>query len=660
MSIRPVFQMLLAATAGLALTGCQSSKSASNTDAAPALPDATADASLPSQIPADATPVTRPAKADAAPVTPPAKADAASVTPPAKVDAASVTPPAKADAASVTPPAKVDAASVTPPATPDAAPDTPPAKADAPSVTPPATPDAAPDTRPARADAAPDTRAVFPPDAGATKSDVVTPPLSGSDGGVEPTPPPTPPPASINCTPGSARTFDVGAGQAYAKIGDVPWYDLGPGDTVRIFWRSDPYREKILISNRGTADQPIRLCGVAGPNGELPVLSGQNATTGPNMHFIAFPAIEDEGLILINRDSSDSYYSRPGYIVIEGLALRSAYLGSNYTASDGSTRGFMTSSSSVAIVAADNVTVRNCELSDSGMGLFTLSKSETEATLVRDILVEGCHIFGNGAVGEWLEHNIYMQALGMTVQYNRFGRLRDGSLGANLKDRSAGTVIRYNYIEGTVRLLDLVDAQEDAADAQADPRYRQTFVYGNVLISGPNDAAALVHYGGDTTGFEQNFRKGTLYFYNNTVIESANSGDIWDTILVNADTNDEHVDLRNNVIWSSGTTNFHLLGLAGQAAVGPNWISSGYIPALDGSTATVTVGTGVITGRDPMLDPITFHPLAGSPVIDKAVALADPAAAKYPCSDEYLPPSSGVARATQGAAPDFGAFEAGP
>jgi hypothetical protein len=61
-----------------------------------------------------------------------------------------------------------------------------------------------------------------------------------------------------------------------------------------------------------------------------------------------------------------------------------------------------------------------------------------------------------------------------------------------------------------------------------------------------------------------------------------------------------------------------------------------------------------------MLDPITLHPLAGSPVIDKAVALADPAAAKYPCSDEYQPPSSGVARTTQGAAPDFGAFEAGP
>jgi len=515
--------------------------------------------------------------------------------------------------------------------------------ADAAPVTPPTKTDAARVTPPAKADAAAEARVI-----------------PSADAGVQPTPPPTPPPATIDCTPGSARTFDVGAGHTYAKIGDVPWYDLGPGDTVRVFWRADPYREKILISNRGTAGQPIRLCGVAGPNGELPVLSGQDATSGANLHFINYPPIQDEALILINRDSSDSYTSRPGYIVIEGLALRSAYVDYKYTATDGSVRAYMNGSSSIAILGADNVTIRNCELSDSGMGLFTLSKSESEATLVRDILVEGCHIFGNGVVNEWLEHNVYMQALGMTVQYNRFGRLRDGSPGANLKDRSAGTVIRYNYIEGTVRLLDLVDAQEDAADAQADPRYRQTFVYGNVLISGPNDASALIHYGGDTTGFEQNFRKGTLYFYNNTVIESANSSDQWNTILVNADTNDEHVDMRNNVIWSKGTTTFHLLGLAGQAVVGPNWISTGYVPALDGSKATVTVGAGVITGSDPMLDPTTFRPLAGSPVIDKAVALAAPAAASYSCSYEYSATSIGVRRDTHGAAPDLGAFEAAP
>ena len=45
-------------------------------------------------------------------------------------------------------------------------------------------------------------------------------------------------------------------------------------------------------------------------------------------------------------------------------------------------------------------------------------------------------------------------------------------------------------------------AQEHAADAVLDPRYHETFVYGNVLIAGPGQAAQVVHYGGDTIGYE--------------------------------------------------------------------------------------------------------------------------------------------------------------
>jgi hypothetical protein len=532
-------------------------------------------------------------------------------------------------------------------ASPTGQPDAPPTKVDANPVV----PDTAPvsvDTRPSTPDTAAvpvDTRPVTV-DTAPVKTDTASVGVADA------------PPAAINCTPGSARTFDVGPGHTYTKVGDVPWYDLGPGDTVRIFWRAEPYREKILISNRGTADQPIRLCGVVGPAGELPVLSGQNATSGPNLHFVNYAPIQDEALLLISRDASDPYFSRPGYVTIDGLTLRDAYRDYSYTATDGSVRKFMNASSSIAILGGDHITIRNCELSNSGMGLFTLSKDEDENTLVRDVLMEGCHLFGNGNADSWLEHNVYAQTIGVTIQFNKFGRLRSGALGANIKDRSAGTVIRYNYVEGTVRLLDLVDAQDHVNFAKADPRYRQTFVYGNVLISGPQDAAALIHYGGDTTGFEQNFRKGTLYLYNNTVIESANQADMWNTTLVNADTMDEHVDMRNNIIWSKGTTNFHLLGLAGQATIGPNWISTGYVPAMEGGNATVSIGSGIITGTDPKLDPTTLRPMDGCTAIDKGVALAAPAADQYPCSSEYAPESSGTNRVTKGAASDFGAFEA--
>src|SRR5438552_2870982 len=65
-------------------------------------------------------------------------------------------------------------------------------------------------------------------------------------------------------------TYDIGPGLAYTSVNAVPWETLGPGDTVQIHWCPEAYREKILISTSGTAQEPIRVVGVAGPNGQLP------------------------------------------------------------------------------------------------------------------------------------------------------------------------------------------------------------------------------------------------------------------------------------------------------------------------------------------------------------------------------------------------------
>ena len=62
-------------------------------------------------------------------------------------------------------------------------------------------------------------------------------------------------------------------------------YTLVAGDNVYIHYRITPYKEKILVSGRGTAGQWIRVSGVLGPNGERPIIDGDSATTGPNMHF---------------------------------------------------------------------------------------------------------------------------------------------------------------------------------------------------------------------------------------------------------------------------------------------------------------------------------------------------------------------------------------
>ena len=68
-------------------------------------------------------------------------------------------------------------------------------------------------------------------------------------------------------------------------------------------------------------------------------------------------------------------------------------------------------------------------------------------------------------------------------------------LGNNLKDRSAGLVVRYNWLEGGNRLLDLVES--DFPSYYENPSYRNTYVYGNVLVEQDGGNSQVIHYGGD-------------------------------------------------------------------------------------------------------------------------------------------------------------------
>src|SRR6185503_15289607 len=122
--------------------------------------------------------------------------------------------------------------------------------------------------------------------------------------------------------------------------------------------------------------------------------------------------------------------------------------------------------------------------------------------------------------------------------------------GNNLKDRSAGLVVRYNWIEAGNRQLDLVDG-EDSSSIRNDPRYRETHVYGNVLIE--PDAAGnrqITHYGGDSGG-TASYRKGVLYFYHNTVVSTRTDR----TTLFRLSTNEEHCDARNNIVYVTAAGN---------------------------------------------------------------------------------------------------------
>ena len=404
--------------------------------------------------------------------------------------------------------------------------------------------------------------------------------------------------------PATAATFDhiydVGPGQALADPSQVPWESLQPGTLVRIHYRNDPYATKWVIATTGTAAKPVVVRGVADAGGNLPVITGENAVTRLELDYWN----ENRSVVKIGGSSHPSDW--PAYITIENLEIRSAHPGYTYTDDRGNGDTYSSNAASIHAEEGDHITIRNCILTDSGNGFFA-------GHTVSDIVLEGNYIHGNGIVGSWYEHNNYTECMNITFQYNRFGLLRNGALGNNLKDRSAGTVVRYNWIESGNRALDLVDSGH--AEFYNHPGYRDTYVYGNVLIEDSLQSNnQVIHYGGDS-GNASRYRKGTLWLYHNTVI-SYRSGN---TTLVRLSSSDESVEAFNNVVYPTADGSFlAIMGTNGQVHLHHNWLPSNY-RAAHGSLAGTLDDHDNLTGTDPLFSNFAaqdFLPTASSPCRD--------------------------------------------
>lgn len=384
-----------------------------------------------------------------------------------------------------------------------------------------------------------------------------------------------------------ATVYEVKPNTALDTIAEVPWATLQPGDTVLIYWKATPYKEKWVICRQGTANAPITVRGVPNANGELPVLDGNGAVTPINLNF----ASEQRGVIKIGSANVPAD-TMPKYIVIENLEIRSAHPNYQFTDDSGNTQTYSNAASSIYVEKGENITIRNNKIHDSANGFFVAS---SEDTVSRNILVEGNYIFGNGIVGSAFQHNNYTAAIGITFQYNRFGAPRAGATGNALKDRSAGLVVRYNWIESGNRQLDLVDG-EDSVQIRNAPEYRKTFVYGNVLIE-PDGAgnSQITHYGGDS-GTTADYRKGTLYFYNNTIISTR----IGNTTLFRLSTNQENCDARNNIFYVTATGDrLALLDDTGVLSISHNWFKPNWRISHGTATGTINNDGTSVQGSSP-------------------------------------------------------------
>ncbi len=439
------------------------------------------------------------------------------------------------------------------------------------------------------------------------------------------------------------HVYEVGPGRAYTAPDEVPWEDLQPSSLVMIYHRDTPYHAKWVINVAATADDPVVILGVAS-NGNRPVISGDQATTRQELDYWNEP----RSVIKIGGSSIPNNPKGPSHIYIQGLDIRSARPAYSFTNDHGQADSYSENAATVHIEEGEAITINDCLLHDAANGLFSGSASSR-------LTISGNHVYANGIEGSIYQHNSYTESQGILFEFNHYGPLRNGCLGNNLKDRSSGTVIRYNWIESGNRQLDLVETDYD--HIANDPGYNQTFVYGNVLVE-PDGAgnSQILHYGGDGDDTDM-YRQGTLYFYHNTVV-STRSGN---TTLMRLATNDARADLFNNILFATaGGTYLAITSGRGQTYMSDNWLPTGWRSTHESSLdpdASVN-NSGNVEGDVPGfidMDGQDFYLAEGADADGEAGALPV-AVVNYPPEYQYVKHLQHEERAADPIS-DIGAFE---
>ncbi|MEY2874093.1 MAG: hypothetical protein RLZZ373_1464 [Pseudomonadota bacterium] len=476
------------------------------------------------------------------------------------------------------------------------------------------------------------------------------------------------------CVPsGQGTDYAVGPGQALTALDQVPWERLAPGDTVRIHHSATPYHGKFLLAAQGTAAKPVRICGVRGPNGERPVIDGQDATTRSAL-VAAFAGngseiFQSRAIVMVKSLASDAWTDRPSHVQIDGLKITRAHPSYRFRDAAGAAQTYSDFGACLWIDRGDHITIADNELSDCVMGVFSRSSDDGSGAVTENLRIVGNVIRGNGLAGSESEHNTYTQGLGVVIEHNVYGPLRAGARGNAIKDRSAGLVVRYNRIEEGAHAIDLVEAEDFPQLALSRADYRTTLVYGNQIRKN-GDTGSVIHYGGDHYGStpgalwgEPIFRKGVLQFFHNTVIVTGNGAAVFQL-----STTEERAEVWNNAIVFASTVAEKSLR-AGQSVqppwvtggivhLGRNWLSIGWQDIDQWHTLTgqlLTAAAQVVGLRSPLVAG-GWVPLPGSALVDAAMA-APAGLAAVPVLWQLDAVGRTQSRVSKGAAPDLGAVE---
>jgi hypothetical protein len=494
--------------------------------------------------------------------------------------------------------------------------------------------------------------------------------------------------------------YDVGPGKMFTALSELPWSKLKGCDTVRIYPKTGnaPYNEMMLIS-AGTNLTPtapnrfMRVIGMPDPvTGALPIIDGTNATQLETVSGLpprtlqyhdnaaANPVLHRLGLVMVGPQQGYSYHGGPaGYIGIENLELRGARYNQPYNdAVTGAPDSYHSFATCLYVEAAAHLVLKGNVIHDCSNGLFINSKNAALEELSQDVLVENNRFYNNsnapvaGVTNGLSEHQSYTEARDIIFQYNYFGPNAPGAMGDCIKDRSSGLVIRYNTIASNCTLkFNLEDSTGGQALIHGDPGYATTYVYGNLIdIPASYSGTQLALYGGDS-GQTANYRQGTLYFYNNTMVVAGDGTSAYpDVLLFFLMQPSARAEVWNNIFYAAPVTPGHagkgmamVYSGAGTANLLNNWMSPSVAAAWLGhpSPAKVTGwGANMIANGSPGFQgqgQYPYTPAAGSALINSGTSLSP---LKPGMAPGWLPQTQAMvapAARKQDAQIDIGAFE---
>lgn len=325
-----------------------------------------------------------------------------------------------------------------------------------------------------------------------------------------------------------ALHFRVGPGMEYTNLSDVPWRELLPGDIVFVYHRDTPYAEPIQLQwARGDQNRWIRIIGVKGANGEWPELTGENAVFPANF------TTQTEyygGLISVGPNATATRGWKPGYIHIHGLKVTGVRAWNSRTLPDGTVGKWSKFDAAIYGIGMNYLTVSGCHIEDCGQASFINSTHWADypwRTTSHNLHYLFNYFYNNGNPDlEDHEHTLYHEAIGTCYEYNWFDKRYPGSTGMQIKERSAGSIYRFNVMEGgdhsMIAFQDPDSNQYEnpsALDIYGRRLVDQAYMYGNLFLIrdlANNWPAGPVMWGAGKGS--TNIRAGDLHFYNNVTL----------------------------------------------------------------------------------------------------------------------------------------------